>query len=164
MNPTKLLLLLAILLGACLAPAQADGIEGTWGGKWDDTWPVFISVHAGNNPGEYTVTYFHMEYPDKPSFESQTLTAKKVGDHYETERLVFKLDEHGGMIYGRFDDPRMANLVRIAPEPANPADLKNIVLENYGWKPGAIPAADALTKIRGTTTQSTGGGGMNLDN
>jgi len=155
--------LLALLLSAIFVSARAD-VQGTWGGKWDDTWPVFISVHAGTNPGEYKVTYFWLENLNDAAFSWESHTAKKVGNHYESDLLDFTVDEHGGMLYGRFQNPRMANLVRITPEPTNLSALKSVDLEKSGWKPGAIPAADALTKITGTTT-STGKiptGGINI--
>jgi len=128
---------------APLQPVEKP-IEGLWGGKWDDTWPVFIEIHAGNNPGEYKIDYRWLENPGEPLSHQERL-GHKAGNHIESGSLIFMIDDHGGLLYGAFENPRMANLVRITP---NTVKVEDIVLENYGWTPGATPAGEALEKIK----------------
>jgi hypothetical protein len=140
------ILLLSLL--PCLAlgstPPQKS-IEGLWGGKWDDSWPVFIEVHAGSRPGEYKVVYRWLENLSDAKFSREDLVGKTIGNHIEAKFLIFSVDERGGILYGAFDNPRMANLVRITPDNTN---VEDVVLESHGWVPGAIPADEALAKIK----------------
>src|SRR3989442_14601475 len=57
-NPFLLFALLIVL-----ASATAHAQEGLWGGKWDDTWPVFLKIEKTDTPGKYSVTYSWVEHP-----------------------------------------------------------------------------------------------------
>lgn len=123
-----------------------DSKEGIWGGKWDDTWPVFLTItKQEDKDDEYTVKYSWFENVDRP-MQHNNYSGRDLGAHFSASNLIFKLEDNKGMLYGYFKIPRMANLVRITDE--NKA-LKSIRLEDYGWKPGAIPAAEAKREIIG---------------
>ncbi|MEI9997950.1 MAG: hypothetical protein WDO13_01665 [Verrucomicrobiota bacterium] len=60
---------LAVLILAAVVPARAAdpaALTGTWGGKWDDTWPVFLIVSPGDHPGEVKVVYRWFENNRRP--------------------------------------------------------------------------------------------------
>ncbi|MEI9997951.1 MAG: hypothetical protein WDO13_01670 [Verrucomicrobiota bacterium] len=69
-----------------------------------------------------------------------------VGSHIEAGMLTFRIDGDTGLLYGAFSRPRMANLVRIPADAT--AKLAHVHVEDFGWKPGAIPAAEALDRIK----------------
>jgi len=149
MTPFARILAVSLVLflpgvGGCSQTAEKP-IDGLWGGKWDDTWPVYIEVHPGDQPGEYKVEYRWLENGSDMEFSHQEHLGRKVGNHIEAGFLIFMVDDHSGILYGAFDNPRMANLVRI---PSTAGKLEEISLEDYGWKPGAIPADEALAKIK----------------
>jgi len=127
---------------SCLA-----GPEGLWGGKWDDKWSVFLQIEKGADTNSFKVQYIWLESQDGSEFSKQEHVVKKVGAHFEADFLIFKVGGDKGMLYGAFKKPRMANLVKIdAKLPA--ATECDDVLRKYQWKAGAIPAAEALEKIK----------------
>ncbi len=144
MNPC-FSILLAISL---FAVGKANADEGIWGGKWDDSWPVFIFLKRDAESNTFSGRYYWLENLKKSSFSVRELPEVAVVDGYFVGKfLSFKLDSKKGMVHGNFRKPRMANLVRIhGPMPT--VEECDEVLAKYGWKPGAIPADEALERIK----------------
>ena len=142
---TAIYVLIGILgcLQSCLA-----GPGGLWGGKWDDKWPVFLEIEKGTNSDGYKVQYYiWLENMGDSSFSKQARVVKQVGAHFEADSLIFKVDGDKGMLYGAFEKPRMANLVKIS-SPLPSVSESDDVLQKHQWKAGAIPASEALAKIK----------------
>lgn len=127
--------------------SQGKPLLGIWGGKWDDQWPVFITVAPGDEPGKYAVVYTWVESFGRPFRESEREGEQQEGGYIRARALFFKLSQTDGMLYGKFRRPRMARLVRISE--GYDIDLTEIELADYGWEPGAIPAGEAYTEITG---------------
>jgi hypothetical protein len=143
----KGLLAILITLSALLTSSQAE-VEGVWGGKWDDQWPVFLRITKGKEAGTYQVLYLWLENTENEAFSRSARGGRKIGTYYQSGALTFSLDETKGLLHGAFPKPRMANLVKIHRGVPKPVDADR-VLEQFGWKAEAIPAADALKKITG---------------
>jgi hypothetical protein len=142
---TAIYSLITLLITSASALA---GIEGLWGGKWDDQWPVFLKVEKGSNSGTYKIEYIWLEDTEDSQFSTKNLKTKKIGDYFTTGMLSFKLGENGGLLYGDFAKPRMANLVKMdSPLPSVSEAGKK--LQESGWKAGVIPAEDARKQIQG---------------
>jgi len=124
---------------------QTQSFEGVWGGKWDDTWPVFLIVKKGSSENQYSVTYTWRENRGRP-LRSEDKEGKDEGGYIHSGSLFFKTSGKTGMLYGKFSRPRMANLVLIDDADV---DLENVELETHGWKPGVIPAGEAYVEITG---------------
>jgi hypothetical protein len=73
--------------------------------------------------------------------------AKQVGAHFEAGFLIFKVDGDKGMLYGAFEHPRMANLVKINSKLPSVSESDG-VLQKYQWKAGAISVSEAFEKIK----------------
>jgi hypothetical protein len=124
---------------------NSDPVLGVWGGKWDDQWPVFLSVQAGTVTNTYHIRYLWSESSGDETFSHSERTGHQVNHHIEASLLSFKITGDTGMLHGQFPQPRMANLVRLSSIP-KPDDADR-TLRAAGWKEGAIPATDALKKI-----------------
>lgn len=122
-----------------------ESIEGLWGGKWDDEWPVFLTIEKGAGKGKYKVLYSWVENLGNP-FSSMDQSGEQQKSYIRSRLLYFKLIEKKMMLYGEFPNPRMANLVRITDKGKN---LEDVDLEKNGWKEGVIPASDAYKRITG---------------
>ena len=121
-----------------------------WGGKWDDRWPVFIILEDTDTPQFYWITYKWIESKTHAGFSSQRFVGEKVRDFVTSYLLILKVTGNSGMVYGKFENPRMANLVRITPPTVPSLEDSDSVLEKSGWKPGFISAYDALHLITDT--------------
>ena len=141
---TAIYMLIGILV--CLQSCFA-GPEGIWGGKWDDMWPVFLEIEKGADTNSYKVQYIWLENTSNSSFFKKERVAKQVGAHFEADFLVFKIDGDKGMLYGAFENPRMANLVKIDSKLPSVSEC-DAVLQKHQWKAEAIPASEALEKIK----------------
>ena len=134
-----------ILLGGVVS--SLAGPEGVWGGKWDDHWPVFLDITRGDKTNTYKVRYLWLEDDGDTSFSTRKLVGKKNGQHFKANFLLFKMSGETGMLYGSFVQPRMANLVKINTGVPSVRECTN-VLEKHQWKTNAIPASQALKKIK----------------
>ena len=142
-----LLCIVASIL-AVVASCCAGEDVGLWGGKWDDTWPVFLQIEAGTEPGTYKVQYIWLERTPDKDFSRQETTARKVRDYFDAGQMVFKLDGASGTLYGDFGKPMMANLVKINSDlPAAPVSTGT--LRKNGWRPGVVAPYEAYKKITG---------------
>lgn len=135
---------LALILGFT---AHAAPIEGVWGGKWDDQWPVFITVKPGAESGAYSVQYTWLENTGDGDFSRRDIEGRTSGQHIRAGFLFFKIDGQTGMLYGAFKRPRMANLVKLDAIP--PVTEASAALREAGWKPGSLPANEAFKAITG---------------
>jgi hypothetical protein len=142
----KLLCIIASVLS--LVVSCWGGEEGVWGGKWDDTWPVFLKIEPGTDPGTYKVGYLWLENSQDKDFSRNVTVAKKVGGYFDAGLLIFKLDDTTGTLYGAFEKPRMANLVKLDTGLPDPPDSNN-ALKKSGWKAAPISAAEAYKSITG---------------
>ncbi|MFK5922012.1 MAG: hypothetical protein QM496_07520 [Verrucomicrobiota bacterium] len=120
-------------------------IEGLWGGKWDDEWPVFLAIEKSGDKGGYRVVYSWIENLGNP-FSSKVQSGEEQKSYIRSSMLYFRIFEKKLMLYGEFSNPRMANLVRITDKDKN---LEDVDLEKNGWEEGAIPASDAIKRITG---------------
>ena len=64
---------------------KPQSIAGLWGGKWDDKWPIFISVKEGGRMGHYQIVYSWKEYLDQ-DFLSKTQSGEEVDEHIHSDR------------------------------------------------------------------------------
>jgi len=124
-------------------------VEGLWGGKWDDKWPVFLTVTPGDRKDTYRVQYTWLENVKDHDFSSQEIDGQKVVNHIEAGFLILKVEGDSGILYGAFGHPRMAYLVRMPISKMPEISSSDSVLREYGWKSGTIPAADALALVKG---------------
>ena len=129
------------------APAQ-DPVVGSWGGKWDDTWPVFLSIETNSEPNTYKVHYRWMENLDDSKFSTRELIGYKTNNYVHAKFLDFRMTGTNGMLYGEFKNPRMANLVRLTPSYRSVENTDEL-LRQYGWTENSIPAREAFKKITG---------------
>jgi hypothetical protein len=131
-----------------VAPSSQDKVVGLWGGKWDDQWPIFLSIQASTNAGAYKVRYRWLENFSDEKMSVRLLTGHQTNNYVQASFLIFRMTETNGMLYGDFSTPRMANLVRLDPsERPTPANADEL-LEKHGWTANAIPADEALKKIK----------------
>jgi hypothetical protein len=133
---------------AVQAPPE-DAAVGLWGGKWDDTWPVFLLVETNAGPNTYKVQYHWLENFNDPKFSTKELTGYKTNNYVHAKFLDFRMTGTKGMLYGEFETPRMANLVKLYPTDNPTAENADDLLEKYGWVGNSIPASKALEKITG---------------
>jgi len=126
---------------------QAAPTEGIWGGKWDDKWPVFITVKPGEKEGAYVVQYTWLEDTDDKDFSRQQHEGKARGQHIRAAFLFLKVEDKTGLLYGAFGRPRMANLVKLEAIPT--VAEADEALRAAGWKPGFLPAGEAFKLITG---------------
>ena len=110
-------------------------------------WPVFLEIEKGADTNSYKVQYIWLENTSNSSFFKKERVAKQVGAHFEADFLVFKIDGDKGMLYGAFENPRMANLVKIDSKLPSVSEC-DAVLQKHQWKAEAIPASEALEKIK----------------
>lgn len=129
------------------APSK-DPIIGLWGGKWDDTWPVFLTIKTNNEPNTYQVRYQWLENFNDAAFSTRELSGYKTNDYVHAKFLDFQMTQTNGTLYGEFKTPRMANLVRIDPSDNPSSENANEILEHRGWTANAISADKALKKIQ----------------
>jgi hypothetical protein len=144
MNKVTLLLLVGFVSLAMSCQGEEVGL---WGGKWDDLWPVFLQIQRGTEPDTYQVEYIWLENGSDKKLSRMVHEGRKADGHFEARFLKFKLDGATGMLYGAFGQPRMANLVKIESGTPNRSNYEKLLRES-GWKAGAIPAAEALAKIK----------------
>jgi hypothetical protein len=163
------LLLLSILLFAVLplraidvpgVPADpTDPSTGLWGGKWDDTWEVYLRVHP-REPGQSgtrKIEYIWREDFGRPLRHNTSTAREQVAGYLHTGDLYFRLDYATGLLWGNFKTPRMANLVRMNP---SLSDLETADPAGYGWKEGKIPALKASEIILGSDSKLLGAPGL----
>jgi hypothetical protein len=143
---------LAIMLTNRAMAIQAqspDAVVGLWGGKWDDTWPVFLLIERNAEPNTYKVQYRWLENSNDPTFSTQELIGYQTNQYVHAKHLDFRMTETYGMLYGAFKNPRMANLVRLDPSEHPSVENDDALLRKYGWTEGRIPARKALKIITG---------------
>jgi hypothetical protein len=146
----KMIPAFVILLLASFSPAE----EGTWGGKWDDKWTVFVTIEKDPKvEGGYAITYRHFEH-EGGTMSVDCFAGKGQGEAIIADPLLIKTSGKSGLLYGDFSTPRMANLVKIDPAPS---EFLDVDLKKYGWKTGAIPAAQAQMRIMGAGKQPVEG-------
>jgi hypothetical protein len=129
--------------------ASQDVVIGLWGGKWDDTWPVFLLIETNGEPHTYKVRYQWLENLDDSMFSTRELTGYKTNNYVHAKFLDFRMTETNGMLYGKFKIPRMANLVRLDPSTNPSVENADDLLRKYGWAENGLPAGKAFKKITG---------------
>jgi len=72
------------------APSQ-DPVVGLWGGKWDDTWPVFLLVETNSEPNTYRVDYHWLENSEHSSFSTEELIGYKTNSYVHAKFLDFRM-------------------------------------------------------------------------
>jgi hypothetical protein len=58
-----------------------DAVIGLWGGKWDDTWPVFLLIETNAGPNTYNVQYRWLENLDDSTFSTRELKGYKTNNY-----------------------------------------------------------------------------------
>jgi hypothetical protein len=61
---------------AVQAPSH-DAIIGLWGGKWDDTWPIFLLIETNSEPNTYKVHYRWLENLNDSEFSEELVAGYK---------------------------------------------------------------------------------------
>ena len=145
--PIALTAITLLLLMPSPAVAANDIFTGVWGGKWNDVWPVFLTISAEPD-GNYMVIYNWLEDENGKEFlggRKQLGTLK--GRYLQTKRMLFMPQGDRSILYGDFG--RMANLVRIESGEIPTTEDADSTLRSNGWRKGKISADDARKQILG---------------
>lgn len=118
-------------------------IEGIWGGKWDDTWPVYLVIQKEGDDGSYGVKYVWYENLERP-LQKMNKTGKWESHYIDAGILIFRRIEDEIILYGKFRRPRAARLVKLDVEEEDLAEVK--LEESTDWKEGA-PEAEAARAL-----------------
>lgn len=122
--------------------SSGNTIEGVWGGKWDDQWPVFLVVKTGED-GKYDVGYHWYENLNRP-MQSGSMTGTKNGSYVETRVHLFRVIDGKLFVYGKFSRPRAARMVKLS---ITADQLEEVDLAKEGWEEGVPGAEEAKQMI-----------------
>ena len=128
---------------------KQNAAVGLWGGKWDDKWPIILSIQSTAESDKYKVRYQWVENLTNAELSMQNFIGHKTNNYIQAGYLTFRMTETNGMIYGDFRTPRMANLVRLDWSNRPSVNNADELLKDHGWSESAIPADEAFKKITG---------------
>ncbi|MEM9282616.1 MAG: SHD1 domain-containing protein [Verrucomicrobiota bacterium] len=147
---SKLSLADVVHIKELVAPLPEPGelsLGGTWGGKWDDEWEVFLIIDPKDGERIH-VRYVWRENRDRPLQSKGYFAYRQPEGFFRASALHFRLNEDHMLLYGAFGNPRAARLVKVD---ADREDLEDIDLAAKGWIEGVMPASEA--KIAVTSPQ-----------
>ena len=152
-NKFVIIPILALILSNTASLVAGDSTKdnaiGMWGGKWDGSWPIVLTIEATEKPDTYKVRYQWVENWGNAELSTRDSIVQKTDDYFKTGRLVFRMTETNGLIYGDFKNPRRSNLVRLSSSYQPSINTIAEELKKCGWKRKVISAQDALKEITG---------------
>lgn len=118
-------------------------LNGTWGGKWDDQWDVFLIIDPVDEE-KMAVQYIWRENQARPLESSDYIGERQPEGFFRGSNIHFRLIDDHVLLYGAFRNPRAARLVKLD---ADRNDLEEIDLAAKGWIEGVMPASEAKIAV-----------------